>query len=384
MTQCLSSLVLLYFIYTVQGNCPDQCSCPSSPPSCAAGVSWVLDGCGCCKVCASQYNQDCSASQPCDHIKGLQCHLEAEGGTGRGLCRAKTQGRPCELDGRLYQHGEDFHPSCQHQCSCMDGVVGCMPLCPQQVAPPDWRCARPRLARLPGRCCEEWLCDDRNHIEEGDSADAGNAAGPRPGVAAPHRDRDFDNNELLLVPSAWDSSAAAAPHQEWIPSRQSHSLPPPSCFLQITDWSPCSATCGMGVSSRVTNSNAECRLSRETRLCQIRPCDLSHTQSTKFLKKWKKCQRTFRPPKPERLFFGGCSTAHRYRPRSCGSCSDGLCCAPSVTRTVRLRFRCPGDRQDFTRSMMWIQRCRCSQDCPRRGLASVEQHSQPNDIHIYS
>lgn len=44
------------------------------------------------------------------------------------------------------------------------------------------------------------------------------------------------------------------------------------CVVQTTDWSPCSSSCGMGLSSRVTNDNAQCKLERETRLCNIRPC----------------------------------------------------------------------------------------------------------------
>lgn len=66
----------------------------------------------------------------------------------------------------MYQHGEDFQPSCEHQCSCMDGVVGCMPLCPHRITLPAWHCTNPRLETLPGRCCEEWVCDDVNRIDE--------------------------------------------------------------------------------------------------------------------------------------------------------------------------------------------------------------------------
>lgn len=73
---------------------------------------------------------------------------------------------PCDFSGQVYQHGEDFQPSCQNQCTCMDGVVGCMPLCPQQMPLPDWRCLRPRLVRPEDGCCEEWVCDDDNHISE--------------------------------------------------------------------------------------------------------------------------------------------------------------------------------------------------------------------------
>lgn len=79
---------------------------------------------------------------------------------------AEAQGLPCEFSGQVYQHGEDFQPNCQHQCTCMDGVVGCMPLCPHQVPLPNWRCSRPRLTRPEGGCCEEWVCDDDNHISE--------------------------------------------------------------------------------------------------------------------------------------------------------------------------------------------------------------------------
>ncbi|KAJ7988148.1 hypothetical protein DPEC_G00320610 [Dallia pectoralis] len=365
---------LLCTVILVQGGCPRSYPCPDSPPACPPGISQVTDSCGGCKVCARQYNQDCSDSKPCDHIKGLRCHLGAGGNPETGLCRAEIMGRPCELGGRVYQHGEDFQPSCQHQCSCMDGVVGCMPLCPHQVPVSDWRCSRPRLVRLPGRCCEEWLCDDDNRVEE-DSRVAVRASPP----LSP-RHPDVGSNELLAAPTPWDSSAGT-PQQEWISSPQSHAILPSSCFQQTTDWSSCSATCGMGVSSRVTNSNAECRLARETRLCQIRQCDRGLGSSSE---NGKTCQRTIRPRKAVRITFLGCSTARRYRPRSCGSCADGRCCAPSVTRTVRLRFRCPDGRQDFTRSVMWIQRCRCGQSCQSLGSDSMEFLSLPNDIHTFT
>lgn len=73
----------------IQAECPHECSCPSSPPLCLPGISSVLDSCGCCRVCARQFNQDCSATEPCDHIKGLHCHLGAKGDPLRGLCRGE-------------------------------------------------------------------------------------------------------------------------------------------------------------------------------------------------------------------------------------------------------------------------------------------------------
>lgn len=165
--QIISSLfVLCSAAVMVEGQCPAECSCAPSPQMCPPGVSWVTDHCGCCKVCARQFNEDCSATEPCDHIKGLRCHLGAGGDPERGLCRAEAQGLPCMLDGRMYQHGEDFQPDCIYHCTCMNQVVGCMSLCPEQVPLPDWRCSRPRLAKPDGGCCEEWVCDDNNHISE--------------------------------------------------------------------------------------------------------------------------------------------------------------------------------------------------------------------------
>lgn len=75
--------------HQVVGGCSGPCSCPLTPPSCPVGVSLVLDECGCCKVCAQQFNQDCGTDKPCDHIKGLRCHLGAGGDPERGLCRGE-------------------------------------------------------------------------------------------------------------------------------------------------------------------------------------------------------------------------------------------------------------------------------------------------------
>ncbi|XP_046904367.1 cellular communication network factor 1, like 2 [Hypomesus transpacificus] len=359
----------------VESDCSARCSCPTLPPSCPPGVSWVADQCGCCKVCAKQFNEDCGASQPCDHIKGLHCHLGAGGDPERGLCRADAQGRPCEFSGRVFQHGEDFQPSCQHQCSCMDGVVGCMPLCPHQVPLPDWRCARPRLARPSGRCCEEWVCDDDNHISE--------EPGEPPRTTLPHP-RPLPNHistQLQAQALPHEQASAGVTFREGLSLPKSEVLLSPRCRLQTTDWTECSTTCGMGISSRVTNNNPECRLVRETRLCQIRQCELQ-LELTLGLKRAKKCQRTVRPQEPIRITFAGCSTARRYRPRSCGACTDGRCCAPSLTRTARLRFLCP-DGEGFTRNVMWIQRCSCRKSCQGHGAPSRPGVSLHNDIHTF-
>ncbi|KAL7884120.1 hypothetical protein AOLI_G00068900 [Acnodon oligacanthus] len=345
----------------VAGGCSGPCSCPPSPPSCPLGVSWVLDECGCCKVCAQQFNQDCGPDKPCDHIKGLRCHLGAGGDPQRGLCRADAQGRPCEFGGHVFQHGEDFQPSCEHQCSCIDGVVGCMPLCPDHLPLPAGHCANPRLHTPPGRCCQEWVCDDDNHISED----------PHYTQHSQHHTNHI--SKLLQAPSG--NQARGESFQEWA------SLPVPfsECFPQTTEWTQCSASCGFGISSRVTNRNPQCKLVRETRLCQIQECDITPT-----VRKGKECRRTVKSHEPEQITFAGCSTVKLYRLRTCGSCVDGRCCRPSQTRSVRLRFHCP-DGESLTRSVMWIQRCRC-----RKSYCSVDRDSSApavnlhNDIHTFS
>ncbi|XP_030622001.1 cellular communication network factor 1, like 2 [Chanos chanos] len=348
----------------VADGCSGQCSCPPSPPSCPVGVSLVLDACGCCKVCAQQFNKDCGPDRPCDHIKGLRCHLGAGGDPQRGLCRAEAQGRPCEFGDRVYQHGEDFQLNCQYQCSCMDGVIGCMPLCPHQVPLPDWRCANPRLEKPPGRCCERWVCDDGNHINEEDEEP--------PRSALPN----YISTQLQTQRNYHANSDVT--FQEWA-SQPISRMPLVECLLQTTEWSECSSTCGFGISSRVTNNNPDCRLVRETRLCQIRECD-----TAPVIKRGKKCRRAVRPREPVQISFAGCTTARRYRPRSCGLCLDGRCCRPTQSRTVHLRFHCP-DGESITRSMMWIQRCRCSKSfCSAHKDNSAPSVSLHTDIHTFT
>lgn len=52
-----------------------------------------------------------------------------------------------------------------------------------------------------------------------------------------------------------------------------------NCLVQTTEWSACSKTCGLGISTRVTNDNRECRLEKQTRLCMVRPCE-SHLEQS--------------------------------------------------------------------------------------------------------
>ncbi|KAM8886864.1 cellular communication network factor 1, like 2 [Spinachia spinachia] len=374
MQQIMSTaLVLCSAAVMADNGCPAECSCPPLPQPCPPGVSWVTDHCGCCKVCAKQFNEDCSATKPCDHIKGLRCHLGAVGDPKRGLCRAEAQGLPCEFSGRVYQHREDFQPNCQHQCTCMDRVVGCMPLCPRQVPLPYWRCSRPRLARPQGGCCEDWVCDDDNHISE-----------------EPEELPHTSLSDSMSLPNHISGLLQAQPQPrhpaaaEGVPLGEMASVPvhtvlhESSCYPQTTEWTECSTTCGMGISSRVSNDNPDCRLLRESRLCQIRHCELQPPAASKG----KKCQRTSRPQEAVRITFAGCSTTQRHRPRTCGTCSDGRCCTPSLSRTVTLRFHCP-DGEGFHRKVMWIQRCSCNTSCPVHSGPPSPSVSLHNDIHTF-
>ncbi|KAG9343919.1 hypothetical protein JZ751_013306 [Albula glossodonta] len=72
----------------VRSSCPAVCECPVGPTVCPPGVSAVPDGCGCCKVCAAQLNEDCHLSRPCDHHKGLECNYGNDVARTWGVCRA--------------------------------------------------------------------------------------------------------------------------------------------------------------------------------------------------------------------------------------------------------------------------------------------------------
>uniref|UniRef100_A0A8C5MIY6 CYR61 n=1 Tax=Leptobrachium leishanense TaxID=445787 RepID=A0A8C5MIY6_9ANUR len=354
--------------------CPASCLCPKDPPSCPPGTSLVTDMCSCCKVCARQYNQDCDWRNPCDHIKGLNCDYGADPSSTRGICRAKSEGRPCEFFGEIHQNGENFQPNCKHQCTCMDGVVGCMPLCPQEMALPSVECTNPRLAKVPGQCCEEWICDS-NHISEDSGDTTGDVDDPLRSSEEMEDQTDVEpvsSNELIsLVRNGFRMEMGLAPHPQPGKSR---------CAIQTTEWSQCSKSCGMGLSSRITNDNPQCKLMKETRLCQIRPCKDPFPTKPKT---GKKCTRTKKAKQAVHFSYASCTSVRRYKPHYCGSCIDGRCCVPSKTRTMRVRFRCE-DGDTFQKSMMWIEKCRCHQSCPYHSELSYPHYRLHNDIHKFT
>ncbi|KAE8286983.1 Connective tissue growth factor CCN family member 2 [Larimichthys crocea] len=284
-------LCIMLSYMAVGQECSGQCSCPSTPPQCRPGVSLVLDGCGCCRVCAKQMGELCTEKDLCDPHKGLYCDFGAPINRRIGVCTAR--------DG----------------ATCVFGGTGV-----QELPSPD--CPMPRRVKVPGKCCEEWECD------------------------SPYR------------PTFMGSALAAYREEETY--GPDPSMMRENCLVQTTEWSACSKTCGLGISTRVTNDNRDCRLEKQTRLCMVRPCESQLEQS---IRKGKKCIRTPRLSKPMKFEISGCTTTKSYRPKFCGVCLDGRCCTPHRTTTLPMEFKCP-DGQVMKKHMMFIKSCACHHNCP--------------------
>uniref|UniRef100_A0A667ZJ86 CCN family member 3 n=1 Tax=Myripristis murdjan TaxID=586833 RepID=A0A667ZJ86_9TELE len=296
---------------------PDQaCHCPREPPLCAPGVPLILDNCVCCLVCAGQKGEVCSEMKPCDTRKGLRCDYTADIHKRTGICVAH-EGDVCVLDGSVYQNGQTFFPSCKYQCMCRDGQIACVPRCNVDVMLPGPDCPMPRRVQVPGECCEKWVCEPQ-------------AEASALGAYRQEETVSFDG---------WDPSL--------------------NCIEQTTEWGACSRTCGMGVSTRVTNKNRRCEMVKQSRLCMVRPCDdqLDQTQGSK-------CQRMVKSTKAVQLSYKNCTSVQAFKPRYCGSCTDGRCCTPHSTKTALLQFQCANGKT-ARRLVMVIQSCACHHNCPQ-------------------
>ncbi|KAJ7403579.1 WNT1 inducible signaling pathway protein 2 [Pitangus sulphuratus] len=162
----------------------------------------------------------------CGHIPGRQLAEQAKDCSAQS-CQIEDDEEGCEVNGRVYRDGEVFQPSCKLQCRCLDGGFTCIPLCQEDVRLPTPDCPYPRRVEIPGKCCPEWICEahDQHLLRDARAA-------PRP-----------------------VSPVLPYPCQEW-----------------GTEWSACSATCGVGFATRVSNQNRYCRLETQRRLCMLRPC----------------------------------------------------------------------------------------------------------------
>uniref|UniRef100_A0A8C5MH06 CCN family member 3 n=1 Tax=Leptobrachium leishanense TaxID=445787 RepID=A0A8C5MH06_9ANUR len=322
-----TGLVLLTFCLlhqVVSQRCPAQCGkCPEEAPRCALSVPIVLDGCACCPVCARQQGESCSEVHPCHEDQGLYCDFSADPRTEMGICMA-LEGSNCVFDGVLYRNGESFQPSCKYHCMCQDGQIGCVPRCNLDLLLPGPDCPFPRKIKLPGECCEKWVCDSKEEVEIGGFA----MAAYRP--------------EATL---GIDGSDAGY-----------------NCIEQTTEWSACSKTCGMGHSSRVTNRNRRCEMQKQIRLCMVRPCEKKN--EVPIAKKGKKCQRLKKSEKAIHFDYKNCTSVQAYKPKFCGICSDGRCCTPHSTRTAQVEFQCPNEKI-IKKPVMVINTCVCHHNCPQ-------------------
>lgn len=175
----------------------------------------------------------------------------------------------------VYKSGETFQSSCKYQCTCLDGAVGCVPLCSMDVRLPSPDCPMPRRVKVPGKCCEEWECDSPYRHSFVGSALAGELISCSLHILRPFMmffffsmRRYFAKLELVLAAYREEETYGPDP-----------SLMRENCLVQTTEWSACSKTCGLGISTRVTNDNRECRLEKQTRLCMVRPCESQLEQS---------------------------------------------------------------------------------------------------------
>ncbi|XP_018526222.1 CCN family member 2 isoform X1 [Lates calcarifer] len=324
-------------LQTEAQDCSQPCACPADPPLCPLGTSLVLDDCGCCKVCARQLGEPCSLLEPCDHHKELYCDYALLSDTETGICMAQ-EGQTCDLGGVIYRSGESFQPSCKHHCVCMNGEIGCVPMCASDIRLPSPDCPYPHRIQIPGKCCEEWVCGETPQDHHYQSV----VAGP---------------SQIHPLPS----SKPVTGFRPVFPHGPLGESPRDNCIVQTTEWSECSATCGMAISSRITNDNQRCQLERQTRICMVRPCN---SQQEKEIKKGKKCVRTPKAQQGMRFELSGCSSTRLYKPKFCGVCTDNRCCTPHTTITAEVEFRCP-EGDVFMKKMMFIKTCSCHHDCPQ-------------------
>lgn len=212
-----------------------------------------------------------------------------------GTCRGSTF-RGCVVNGTTYRDGQSFFTDCRTRCTCQDGSYACTSLCPHEMIRPSRRCRQPALTVVRGQCCRQWTCADDTAVSR------------------------------------------------------------PPCEPLTSDWSPCSASCGGGMSTRISNQNKDCTLLKESRLCQIRECpgepSWEETLYRMIREDGQVCHPTQRSTDLVHLRWQNCTSAQRYRPTFCTDCHR-RCCRPTATLTRSLAFLCDLDRSRAGGDHLW-------------------------------
>lgn len=291
--------------------CQWPCKCRQRP-HCAPGVSSVLDGCGCCKSCARQIREPCNERDVCDPHKSMYCDFSADQPRYEvGVC-AYLMAVGCDLNGAHYENGEGFQPSPLYKCTCIAGAIGCTPAFIQK--PAALLGPAPLMGNMP--------------------------AGLRSGQSAKKQQQETTYMSAYRDPPlAWKKN----------------------CLIQTTPWSPCSKTCGLGISLRVNNDNGKCEMRKDRRLCLLRPCEKSVMRSVK-VPKGKTCRPKFQAKKAEKLTLSGCTSTKKFKPMYCGVCTDKRCCVPNKSSMIKVNFTCKAGSNTQWK-MQWITSCVCQRKC---------------------
>ncbi|BFZ05546.1 hypothetical protein BsWGS_08585 [Bradybaena similaris] len=321
--------------------CRYPCQCPEDL-ACHDGVGIIKDGCGCCYMCARQRGDLCSVRDLCDQAKGLYC--DSRDSNSMGVCKGKER-NPCIVNGVMYNDGEKFQPECSQLCTCQNGFYGCVNTCPQeQHKPSELTCHEPTLRQVKDNCCKEWTCQK---MEASGASVLANTGLESDNLV--HHNVSY--HVSTLMPPEESSSLAEKPYQ--------------SCDKKTTDWTPCTRSCDVGVSTRIVVDPVSCNIYQELQLCYLRPCS-----SDVHLMNQEKCTPTSRrSSRRVNIVYQDCLSVRDYSLKFCTSCKPGKCCYPRRTRSRPMEFQCSDGKREVY-NYLWIKRCRCDTSCNPRQLSS--------------